>query len=84
MSARICPGHNSFIYAWISKLITQLLSLRRSAETVLGRLKVKVTFESQMIKCSEIELVQAIISTFMHVFRNNFALLFSLKSRSAI
>ena len=28
--------------------------------------------------------VQAIISTFMHEFKNNFAQLFSLRSRSAV
>ena len=53
-------------------------------KTFMGRLKVKVTLEGQMIKWSEIELVRAIIPTFMHVFQNNLAQLFSLKSRSDI
>ena len=34
-----------------------------------GRLKVKVTFEGQMIKWSKIELVQAKTSTLMHGFQ---------------
>ena len=53
-------------------------------ETFLGRLNVKVTVEGQMIKWSEIELVQAIISTLMHVIQNNLPQIFSLKSRSVI
>ena len=54
------------------------------SETFLGKLKVKVTLGRQMIKWSKIEIVRAIISTFMHIFQNNLAQLFSLKNRSAI
>ena len=46
----------------------------------LGRLKVKVTLEGQMI----IELVRAITSTFIHGFQNNFAQVFSLRSSSTV
>ena len=51
-----------------------------------GRLKVKVTFEGQMIKWSEIELGWAIpvTSTFIYGFEHNLAQLFSLRSSSAI
>ena len=47
-------------------------------------LKVKVTFESQMIKWSYNELARAITSIFMHGFQNYLELLFSLTSSSAI
>ena len=47
------------------------------SETFLGRLKVKVTLEGQMIKWSQIELVRALNCTFMHVFQINLALVFS-------
>ena len=50
-----------------------------SFETFLGRLKVKVTLEGHIN-----ELFWAITPTFMHGFHNNFAPVFSLKSRSAI
>ena len=50
-----------------------------SFETFLGRLKVKDTLESHMI-----EIFWAITATCMHGFQNNFAQMFSLKSRSAI
>ena len=69
------------------KIILQrssLLDVVVLSETFLGKLKVKVTLERQMIKWSKIEIVRAIISTFMHIFQNNLAQLFSLKSRSAI
>ena len=55
----------------------QVFSLRSSSairNICLGRLKVKVTLEDQMIKWSLIELVQGITSTFMHGLQNNFAL----------
>ena len=48
-------------------------------ETFLGRLKVKVTLEGHIN-----ELFWAITSTYMHGFQNNFAQVFSLRSRSAI
>ena len=48
-------------------------------ETFLGRLKVKVTLEDHIN-----ELFWAITPTYMHGFQNNFAQVFSLKSRSAI
>ena len=46
---------------------------------VLGRLKVKVTLEGHIN-----ELFWAITPLYMHEFQNNFAQVFSLKSRSAI
>ena len=48
-------------------------------ETLLGRLKVKVTLGAHIN-----ELLWAITPTYMHGFQNNFALMFSLKSRIAI
>ena len=48
-------------------------------ETFLGRLKVKVTLEGHIN-----ELFWAITPTYMHRFQNNFALVFSLRTRSAI
>ena len=62
----------------------QLLSLRRrsaSQKICLRRLKVKVTFEGQMIKWSSIELVRAITCTFIYGFQNNFAQLLSPTSK---
>ena len=44
-------------------------------ETFLGRLKVKVTFEGYINR-----LVRAITPTFTHVFQNNLAQMFSLRS----
>ena len=41
-----CPDHNSYIYAWISKIILHSCYPQRGEvlfETFLGRLKVKVT-----------------------------------------
>ena len=49
------------------------------SETSLGRLKVKVTLEGHIN-----ELLWAITPTYMHGFQNNFAQVFSLKSRIAI
>ena len=40
--------------------------------------------QGQMMKLSEIELVLAITSKFMHGFQNNLAQLFSLRSRCAL
>ena len=48
-------------------------------ETFLGRLKVKVTLEGHIN-----ELSWNITPTYMHGFQNNFAQVFSLKSRIAI
>ena len=65
----------------------QVFSLKSSSaiwNICLGRLKVKVTLEGQMIKWSYIELFGAITSTFMRGFENNFAQVFSLRSSSAM
>ena len=48
-------------------------------KTFLGRLKVKVTLEGHIN-----EHFWSITPTYMHGFQNNFAQLFSLKSRIAI
>ena len=61
--------------------LAQLFFLRRSStyrlkHTCSDRLKVQIPLESQMIKWSLIELVQAINSTSMHGFENNLAQLF--------
>ena len=48
-------------------------------ETFLGRLKVKVTLEGYIN-----ELFWAITPTYMHGFQNNFARVFSLKTKIAI
>ena len=53
-------------------------------ETSFQVLVFKVTLEGQMIKLSIIELVWAIISTFMHEFQNNLPHLFSLTCRRAV
>ena len=59
---QICLGHNSYIYAWISKFFgTVVVHEEEKLKHFLGRLKVKVT------------LVQAVTPTFMHGFQNNFA-----------
>ena len=50
-----------------------------SFEIFLGKLKVKVTLEGHIN-----ELFWAITPTYMHEFQNNFAQVFSLKSKSAI
>ena len=50
-----------------------------SFETFLGRLKVKVTLEGHINK-----FFWAITLMYMHGFENNFAQVFSLKSRSTI
>ena len=50
-----------------------------SFETFLGRLKVRVTLEGHIN-----ELFWAIFLTYMHGFQNNFAKVFSVKSRSVI
>ena len=47
----------------------------------LGRLKVKVTLEGHI---NELFLAITLIYIYMHEFQNNFAQVFSLKSRSAI
>ena len=48
-------------------------------ETFLVRLKVKVTLESHIN-----ELFLGLTPTYMHGFQNNFAQVFSLKSKIAI
>ena len=79
---RICPGHNSYIYAWLSELFDTVVVLGEEKchlKHFLGRLKVKVTLDGHIN-----ELFWAITPTYMHGFQNNFAQVFSLKSRSAI
>ena len=81
-SVRICPGHNSYIYAWISKLFDTVVVLGEETcclKHFLGRLKVKVTLEGHIN-----EHFWAITTTYMHGFQNDFAQVFSLKSRIAI
>ena len=56
--------------------LAQLFSLRIGnaiCNICSSRLKVKVTFEFQMIKWSYNELVRAITFTFMHGFQNDLA-----------
>ena len=51
MSIRICLGHNSYIYAWISKLFNTIVVLGEEKchlKHFLGRLKVKVTLEGNI------------------------------------
>ena len=81
-SVRICPGHNSYIYAWFSNLFDTAVVLEEEKchlKHFLGRLKVKVTLEGHIN-----ELLWAITPIYMHEFQNNFAQVFSFKSRSAI
>ena len=81
-SVRICPDHNSYMYAWISKLLDTAVVLEEEKchlKHFLGRLKVKVTLEGHIN-----ELSWAVTPIYMHGFQNNFAQVFSLKSRSAI
>ena len=62
--------------------LTQLLSFweeKCHLKHFLGRLTVKVTLEGHIN-----ELFWAITPTYKHGFQNNFAQVFSLKSRSAI
>ena len=50
-SFQICPGHNSFIYAWISKLFDTVVVLEEEKchlQHCLGRLKVKVILEGHI------------------------------------
>ena len=50
-SVRICLGHNSYIYAWISILFDTLFVLEEEKcllKHFLGRLKVKVTLEGHI------------------------------------
>ena len=82
MSLRICPGHNFYIYAWISKLFDTVLVLgdeKCHLKHYLGRLKVKVTLGGHIN-----ELLWAITPTNMHGFQNNYAQVFSFKNRIAI
>ena len=54
-SIQIRLGHNSYIYAWISKLFDTLVVLEEEKcylKHCLGRLKVKVTLKGQKIKWS--------------------------------
>ena len=79
---RICPGHNSYIYAWISKLFDTGVVLGKEKSHLkhfLGRLKVKVTLEGHID-----ELYWAITPTYMYGLQHNFVQVFSLESRSAI
>ena len=49
----ICPGHNSYIYAWILKLFNTVVVLGEEKchlKKCLGRLKVKVTLEGNVNK----------------------------------
>ena len=81
-SVRICPGHNSYIYVWISNLFDTAVVLEEEKchlKHFLGRLKVKVTLEGHIN-----ELFWAITPIYMHEFQINFAQVFSLKSRSII
>ena len=51
VSIPICLGHNSYIYAWISKLFDTVVFLEEEEchlELFLGRLKVKVTLEGHI------------------------------------
>ena len=55
MSIRVCLGHNSYIHEWISKLFYTVFVLgeeKCNLKHCLGRLKVKVTLEGQMLKWS--------------------------------
>ena len=51
-SVRICPGHNSYIYGWVSKLFDTVVVLEEEKCHLklffLGRLKVKVTLEGHI------------------------------------
>ena len=50
-SVRICPGHNSYIYAWISKLFDTFVVHKKEKcrlKHFLGRMKVKVTLDGHM------------------------------------
>ena len=56
--------------------MAQLVSLRSKSaigNICSGRLKVKVTLDGQMMKCSKTELVWATSFTFMHGFQNDLA-----------
>ena len=78
----VCPGHNSYIYAWISKLFGTVVVLEKKKchfKNFIGKLKVKVTLEVHIN-----QLVRAITRAFMHGFQNNLTELFSLRSSSAI
>ena len=82
VSVRICLGHNSYIYAWISKSFDTVVVLGEEKchlKHVSGSLKVKVTLEGHIN-----ELFWVITPTCMHGFQNNFAQVFSLKSKIAI
>ena len=49
LSVWICPGHNSYIYACISKLFDKCCLLGGEVlKHFLGRLKVKVTLEGHI------------------------------------
>ena len=50
-SVWICPGHNSYIYAWISNLFDTVVALEEMKchlKHFLGRLKVKVTLKGHI------------------------------------
>ena len=52
-SVQICPGHNSYIYAWISKLFDTVVVLEEEKchlKHFLGRLNGKVTLEGHINK----------------------------------
>ena len=82
MSILICLGHNSYIYAWISKLFNTIVVFGEEQchlKHFLDRLKVKVTLDGHIN-----ELFWAITPTYMHGFQNNFAQVFSWRSSSVI
>ena len=52
-SVRLYPGHNSYLYAWISNLFDIVVVLEEEKchlKHFLGRLKVKVTLEGHINK----------------------------------
>ena len=83
-SVRICPGHNSYIHGWISKLFDAgvLEEEKCRLKQFLGRLKGSVTLECHINYL--FRAVTPIFMIFMHGFKNTFAQVFSLRSSSAI
>ena len=88
-SVRICPDHNLYNNAWISKQFGTVVALEEEKfhlKHFLGRLKVKVTGVKYRSKWSNtcIELVRSITCTFMHRFQNKCAQLLPSRRKSAI
>ena len=86
-SVWICPDHNLYSKAWISKQFGTVVALEEEnchLKLFLGRLKVKVTGVKLKSKWSYIELVRAITCIFIHGFQNNFAQLLPLRRKSGI